>query len=548
MGVRGAFAIAMGALVGGAGACIVGGTFACTEDAECSGDGVCEPTGWCSFPDESCESHSRYSPWAGDGLAHECTTPGSAGSTTGFGTESTSDEAGPSGPPAIRDSEGPECGNGIVEVGEACDEEDDVDGDGCNTNCVLSGSYKWRRIKESLGDDEGYDVATTANAEHYVVGTFASQQGNGWVLKFHDEGDEDWTQPYGLGQPDSAYGLAVLENVPDDCAPGDVSVTALFVGGFSTPYDDPDDDEPDEKANLIAKRYDDVVGNGVQCWTSSYGSQQTPQGNIRRGDDRLFDVAAAPGVPFVVMFGHLREEMNGFDVNATARAYPLGSNNDVWFWTTGLGADDDYARGGVVDELGRTWMVGYRIEDGGDVDAWIAHLAVSDADPPVPSREWTAIVADPASDDVFEDVALTATGDLVAVGSKGTRGWVTAWHAETVANGTDGTPFAERELATPGDATIYGVAIDGAGAIVVVGEVQTPANGKDAWVEKLDAALETSIWSHQIDGTAHGDDVARGVAIAPGDVVIVAGDLLQTKDADLEDGVDRDVWLEAYEP
>ena len=51
-----------------------------------------------------------------------------------------------------------------------------------------------------------------------------------------------------------------------------------------------------------------------------------------------------------------------------------------------------------------------------------------------------------------------------------------------------------------------------------------------------------------IDGTAHGDDVARAVAIAPGDVVLVAGDLLQVKLEDLEDGVDRDVWLDAYEP
>lgn len=546
MGVRGAFAIAMGALVG-SGACIVGGTFACMEDSHCSGDGVCEPTGWCSFPDESCESHQRYSPWAGDGLAHECTTPDEGTSTTTPGTDATTD-AGPSGPPAWRDSEGPECGNAIVEVGEACDEEDDLDGDGCNTDCKLSGTHKWRKLKDSLGDDEGHDVATTTGGEHYVVGKFASQQGNGWVLKFHDEGEEDWTLYFGGGPPDAALGLALLEKIPDDCAPGDVPVTALFVGGYSTPYDDPDDDEPGEKANLIAKRYDDVVGGGVQCWTSSYGSQQTPSGMIRRGADELHDVAVAPGVEFAVVFGHLREDMNGFDANATARAFPLGSQNDLWFWTTGLGTDDDYARGGVVDEQGRIWMVGHRIEDSGDVDAWIAHLAVSAADPPVPTREWTAVIGDAASDDAFEDLARTPTGDLVAVGSKGNRGWVTAWHPETMANGTDGVPFAEHELVTPGDARIHGVAIDSAGAVVVVGEVDTPTNGTDAWVEKLDAALTMSIWSQQIDGTAHGDDTARAVAIAPGDVVLVAGDLLQVKLEDLEDGVDRDVWLDAYEP
>jgi cysteine-rich repeat protein len=552
MGVRGAFAIAMGALVGssvcGALACITGGTFACTEHADCSGDGVCEPTGWCSFPDESCESRSRYSPWAGDGLAHECTTADD-GTTTAFGTDESSEDGGPSGPPAVRDSEGPECGNGIVEVGEACDEDNAIEGDGCNTNCFESGTHIRREMKASLGDDEGHDVVTTAEGEHYVAGRFATQQGNGWLLKFGTKDEYDWTEDYGGGPPDAALGLALVEDTPDDCTPGDVSGTALFVAGYITPYDDPDEDPPPEQANLSARRYEDLGGGAAQCWgPAEYTSQQTVNMMKRYGDDRLVDVAAAPGLPFVVMFGHLRENMNGFDANATARAFPLGNADDLWFWTTGIGGDDDYATGGVVDGTGRIWMVGRRVENDGDIDAWIAHLAVSEADPPVPTRGWTAVVSQADRNDRFEDVALTAAGDLVAVGSKGGRGWVTIWHAETVANGTDDTPFAEHELDTPGDATIYGVAIDSAGAVVVAATVQTADHGTDAWVEKLDPTLTSRIWSHQIDGTAHGDDNARAVAIGAGDVVVVAGDLLQLQPDDVEDGVDRDVWLDVYEP
>lgn len=36
-----------------------------------------------------------------------------------------------------------ECGNGVVEGDEACDELDAIDGDGCNVDCQISGSIAW---------------------------------------------------------------------------------------------------------------------------------------------------------------------------------------------------------------------------------------------------------------------------------------------------------------------------------------------------------------------------------------------------------------------
>lgn len=49
-------------------------TFRCTEDAQCTLDGVagtCEVTGYCSVPDASCDGR-RYVSSAGDGLGGEC--------------------------------------------------------------------------------------------------------------------------------------------------------------------------------------------------------------------------------------------------------------------------------------------------------------------------------------------------------------------------------------------------------------------------------------------------------------------------------------------
>jgi alpha-tubulin suppressor-like RCC1 family protein len=49
--------------------------FACTEDAACAVEttaGACEPSGFCSFPDEACESGRRYGEHATDALSNAC--------------------------------------------------------------------------------------------------------------------------------------------------------------------------------------------------------------------------------------------------------------------------------------------------------------------------------------------------------------------------------------------------------------------------------------------------------------------------------------------
>ena len=46
--------------------------------------GVCEPVGYCSFPDPSCPSGSRFSSKAGDGLGGACVTPLTANGPIAF--------------------------------------------------------------------------------------------------------------------------------------------------------------------------------------------------------------------------------------------------------------------------------------------------------------------------------------------------------------------------------------------------------------------------------------------------------------------------------
>lgn len=166
------------ALVGG---CGLSAAFPCDVDADCidgARQGLCQPDGWCSFPDDGCGSGQRYGTHAGDGLAGLCvdepgTTGGvasDAGSTSGFddpsltsldgtgridsgGDTSTSgdgttsnatavtstptsdDDATQEGPPpdsGASDGSTDTCGNGIIDANEACDGQD-VDGQDCES-------------------------------------------------------------------------------------------------------------------------------------------------------------------------------------------------------------------------------------------------------------------------------------------------------------------------------------------------------------------------------------------------------------------------------
>lgn len=56
--------------------CVSTGVFNCNSDAQCvngAESGRCEPNGFCSFPDDTCESGQRYGNLASADFAGQCT-------------------------------------------------------------------------------------------------------------------------------------------------------------------------------------------------------------------------------------------------------------------------------------------------------------------------------------------------------------------------------------------------------------------------------------------------------------------------------------------
>lgn len=94
--------------------------FLCTQDAQCTDGtnaGVCQSTGYCSFPDVACASGQRYGDRAPPELAGRCLPPDQA---TTFGPDDGSG-GGSGGSGTGGDAQ---CGDGVQQGDEACDGAD----------------------------------------------------------------------------------------------------------------------------------------------------------------------------------------------------------------------------------------------------------------------------------------------------------------------------------------------------------------------------------------------------------------------------------------
>jgi len=101
-----------GAVLAVAAACQGGSYFVCNDDGDCAGqgdEGVCQPTGACSFPDTDCTSGQRYGDASQPSLAGECVAAGEG--TTGVPEDPSTGASttGSSSGPTSVDATGDEC-------------------------------------------------------------------------------------------------------------------------------------------------------------------------------------------------------------------------------------------------------------------------------------------------------------------------------------------------------------------------------------------------------------------------------------------------------
>jgi cysteine-rich repeat protein len=483
-----AIAIAGGVLVG---ACVDLQPYICNDDAQCTSGGAegrCEDIGYCSYPDGDCDSGRRFGELAAE-LAGQCTSlaetsggtdvPATDGSSTTGETASSS-----SGTNEDTLTPVPVCGDGMVEGDEECDELDGVDGDGCNTDCLRSGSPRWSVVLASDGgSDRLFGLTQLAAGDLVAVGHIQAESQDVLVLRLTVDGREVQRAVY-----DVEGGLDDAEAVVQGGLGSLYVCGRATVGGVTRPWVarwDPQLDGPPELEGALPMTlggnchdiaYTDSIdvvavgGTGATAWSYTF-----PDDDIAGGEETV--VAPAGG-------NRLKEVVRAPD----ASLY-------------------------VAGQLG---------------DRGVVHRPVSALDLGVPLVQTTEVV---------ELQSMVVSDDGIFVGGllREVTGVDDFWVAAYELDGTERWRWAPD---LPAIDEVEDVAIDGAGNIYAVGH--TVSEDPDRWVGKLDPAGEL-VWQRSDYPGSEGDDRGRSIVVLDdGDLVVVA----EIIDA----GGDLDGWIARLAP
>jgi cysteine-rich repeat protein len=407
----------------------------------------------------------------GPGTQGSATTTGpSPGSSDGPGTSDGGDEA--------------VCGNGAREGDEPCDDGNQLDGDGCNAGCVLSGGLLWE-IRHDGGDagwDAVHDLVVLADDSIAVAGVTQIDGLQAELVRIDVDGAERWSHRHAVeaaGASDG-WGAATLGDTIVLAGSGDDGT--MFVRAV-----DPDGVERWTFENP-GHVYDATSDRDTELWIA---------GEIADGTAALWHLDADGGLVAI------HDEQSG--------SMPAGSV----VWGIGQGSNGRIASTGQVDASARAWV--RELYGSGGV-AWETDVLELGAD----SDSGYGVTIAPGG-------ALAMVGDVVRGVER--NGWL-------LRRDTGGRLLPAIEQVELGN--YHGVAIGPSGEIAVSGWVDNGL-GKIALVVKY--AVDGSIaWRHEVTGdVVVGENKAWTVGIRSDQVVVAAGELVETAT-----GLDR--WIIAYAP
>jgi len=427
-------------------------------------------------------------------------TGSSGGSTTG---STTTDE--------------PACGDGKRDPGEECDDGNSVQGDGCNNDCVLSGTELWTR---TLDKAMARGVATDSADNVIVAGSIYvdadEDDTNIWVRKYDAAGDEVWARPNNGGARSGASDVAT------DSADNVIVVGSAFV--------------PDHAYEFWGRKWD---AGGYEIWSLTYGTTNNDGASAVTTDsaDNVIVVGSFP--------------VDAFDHDISVRKHDPEAN-ELWMQLYDIGLDEVAMGEGVAtDSAGNVVALGWI-----KVDYESEHIWLRKYDP-AGSELWTETDAGGAVVAV-SDVATDSADNIVVVGVEHVEEadsniWVRKYDLAGDELWTRTYDGGDHDYASA-------VATDSADNVIVVGEVrgvQGDYSSHDIWVRKYDAA-GTEMWTRTYDGpagpdeekldvggdpgTTPDDDSASAVATDTHDNIIVVGICACTP------GVRSTMWIRKYTP
>ncbi len=384
------------------------------------------------------------------------------------------------------------CGNGVVEDGEECDDENLAEDDACYSNCTIPFEVLWTATFDGGGADLGNHSLFDADGNLYVLGVIdVGGQDDVWLRQYAADGTEGFTWTYDgelMGDdfgrrmawlPDGdllVVGTQQSEAGGDDALllrlhPADQSVVWVQVvdgpGSGPAPIDDADFGE------AVA-----VDGDGNVLVAASL-----------RVDGQEHDLSLRKLDPTGLPLWSIDYDNPDFHGSDTADAVLVASNGDVYL----------VANTEVAPSMVQGWV---RKLDTDGVELWTQTL---------PGIVLTNGALDPGG-----NVVLVGLDDDPDNGDV----WVGKYDADFTELSTttyDG-PFGQLDVA-------LGVATGGAGDVFVTGFVTVPGEQSNIWMSRYQSSLGLRWWSDTY-GNARSKlaDDGRAVAVSDDDTrVAVVG-------------------------
>lgn len=372
---------------------------------------------------------------------------------------------------------GPRCGDDVIQGEEICDDGNDVDGDGCNTNCVESGTMLWSVVFDDGGmDGTATSVAALPDGGIYVVGGGVLD----WVKLLDADGTEVWDSPYPFGRPE---GVAADEDGNAYVSGGAGRAVYEDGGGIieqqPTPYSVWDGTVTSD-GNAVSVGTVDSFG----AWTRRFGQDGVTLWTKVEPDDG-FDaawgvaidteesvlVAGQKGVVPTLLDGWLKKyDANGGEQWTFLYNSIVGNSSADNFQAVATGPDNEVAcAGGSGNES--------------NMDVWVG-LLTADGD-----LSWSDTYSAFNGATFASDVAIDAEGNVIVVATvptsddAETRVWVRKYAAAGVEMWTLEFVVDDGDSAS---ATVEGVAVNAEGEILVVGATSTGGD-TDPWIGKISA-------------------------------------------------------------
>lgn len=404
-----------------------------------------------------------------------------------------------------------ECGNGTVEINELCDDDNDVDADGCNSDCVPSGYVIWEETVGSavMAVDEGQAIVADDEGNFFVAGYTATMPGttDGWLRKLSPKGGAYWTvalQGAAAGN-DAFTALALAE------------MQGVYVGGYTTVAD---------------MTYDGWVRKidrfGAELWTNAFDAPDATSTVVNRV------TTDADGSLLVVGYHDTMAAGN----NILVRKY---SPDGMVVWTRthdGPAMGNDHGYGVAATEDGRIYVSGSETVAGESYNMWLGRYDVDG------NLIWERSYNGPSGlEDYLIDVDVDPDGNAYVCGYAADVDF--PWHIFVRRYDPDGEIVWTDEYS--GAATLGAhcgaLARDSTGDLVITGGEMRDVLGmqiRDVLVRKYSADGDVK-WTTRIPGGALGPDYGRDVFVGDDQTIYATGSI--------DTGVDaRDIWMARLTP